>query len=202
MTRKSIIRLLGIVCMITLIFSISQTLVAGEKNESSGKDGPSKGNSYSAVITRSTITGTVVIGVETMGDVTGRSTSFSGNILNMDFTFGGYFPNAAPVQGPMYGATTRTKLNKYESGWIFHCKNNNGSLAYIMIGKGKGRIFNDNTWEENTIIYLFVPPWFTDANGDLVPDNAYEAVLTSTDHTIGQHLSTALPELPFPSEYP
>jgi predicted NAD-dependent protein-ADP-ribosyltransferase YbiA (DUF1768 family) len=54
----------------------------------------------------------------------------------------------------------------------------------------------------NSIVYLFVPPWFTDADGDGVPDDYMEALLAVESPGTCKRLGSAISSFPAPDEYP
>ncbi|HTY61756.1 MAG TPA: hypothetical protein VMG30_05815 [Acidobacteriota bacterium] len=205
MKGKRIVTLLSLVFMLALALSISSTLVAGEKGEKDESAHPAGGtwlniDNY----------GTISISTESPIDANGRSWNMTTDFVNFNYTFAQWFPpyglapNAAPVQQSSYGQGFMTGPDTYENSFIFFCKNNDGSLAYVMIAIGKGRFLDANNSITNFATYWFVPGAlgpFHDANNDGIPDDtwgSFESDIVATS----QRLSTAVPSLPAPLKYP
>ncbi len=116
----------------------------------------------------------------------------------MDYSLGGIFQNIAPVQEHSYGEGRMTGPDTLENAAMGRIRYNDGSIAYIMISKGKGTLIDSKTMKLTIRYYLFL-----DLDQDGLPDfqlgEPLEFPYTS------RHISAAVPyldSLPGPAEYP
>jgi hypothetical protein len=200
--KRNVMRL-GFISMLALALSISSFLIAGDRDEPD--------NSPMGTFLTTDSNGVRSIATISPTSPNGRSWNITINFVNFDYRFNypaypPYFPtspwipNAAPMQAPAHGQGFMTGPDTYQNSFIFYCKNNDGSLAYVMVAKGKGRILDANHSVSNLKTYWYF--WgFVDANNDGIPDDdtgAFVSDVVATD----QRLSAVIPPLEGPDEYP
>jgi len=180
-----------------LALSIPSTLFAGGNN-----GGTENFKTAGTWIMQSLYYGDVAIYTATSNnDASGGSFSYTIHQVGGDPTIGGLYPDAASVQPPMMGQGHKTGRDTYESNALYYVKNTNGSLAYLMIIKVKGRILDANTVMSSSLIYMYDaanvgPNGMPVANAPLVfggpiPDLSYE-----------QNIDVVIPPLDPPADYP
>ncbi len=111
---------------------------------------------------------------------------------------------------PLYGAlgTGRgegfsTGPDTFENYNAVYFRYPDGSLGFIVISRGKGRIVSADKHVMKSTVYVFIPGLFTDADGNGVPDDFHEAVqVIDGSVTTCSRLSPALSSFPAPAEYP
>ncbi len=127
-----------------------------------------------------------------------REWSLVGEAPGMDYSLGGLFQNIAPVQEHSYGQGRMTGPKTLENESMGRIKYIDGSIAYIMISKGKATLINSKEMQIVLRYYLFL-----DLDQDGLPDfqlgEPVEYPYTS------RHITAAVPQLeslPGPAEYP
>jgi hypothetical protein len=196
MKSRIIAVLLSIVFLLTLALGFTPILCAGGDSTLAHMAGGSW-------VGNSTVYGTVFYGTTALtNNANGRSASGLLFAASFDFKLYDTFLDVAPVQGPMAFELKVTGPDIYESTSIWYVRNIDQSIAYILIGRGKGRNLNSTTAEENGLTYLFVPGFFTDADNDSLPDDPTQYLAVFPDHTIVRRVASAIPSIPAPDEYP
>jgi hypothetical protein len=182
MKSRRIITLLGFVCV--LVLGIPSTLVAG--------------NPDAGTWITTDASGQISISTALYTHPNGRSWSLVMESSFMDWSFGGEFENIAPIQELCYGEGWMTGAKTLENVTMQRIRRTDGSVAYIVIGRGKGTIIDSKTIKLNSRLYFFL-----DLDQDGLPDfqmgEPYNFFYTS------RHLSEAVPflkSLPAPDNYP
>ncbi len=150
MVSKRTVMLLSLVCVFTLVFSILLTPVYGADDNGSQNYRLAGtwviNNSFGAVMTEV---------LSCKGDSSCREVSASFSSVMSDPTLGGLYPGAAPVQTPVVGHLHRTGPDTYEYSLLHYERNEDASVAYFWIGRGIGRIIDENTFVTSTLLYVY-----------------------------------------------
>ena len=128
----------------------------------------------------------------------GRTWSLVGDAPGFDYSLGGVIPNIAPVQEHSYGEGRVTGPKIFENSAMQRVRYNDGSIAYIVISKGKAKLINSKTMEITIRYYMFL-----DLNQDGLPD--YQLGEPTEYPYTSRHITAAVPyldSLPGPAEYP
>ncbi len=198
MRSKRTITLFSFVCVLALALSIPSTLVAGEKNRESGDSGHFAGTPEAGTWITTDASGQIVISTAFYTNPNSRTWNMVGESGGIDWSIGGFFRNIAPVQELAYGEGRMTGPGKLENVQMQRVKYIDGSIAYILISRGKGIIIDAKTMKLNVSMYLFL-----DLDGDGLPDYQLEGPIANS--YTSRHLSEAVPllkSLPAPDNYP
>jgi hypothetical protein len=205
MTSKKIVMFLSIVCVFTLMFSISSTLVYG------GNDNGSQNYKVDGTwVQHSFNFGSVSNEVATSnGNASGRSFSGTFSFPVADGTLGGLYPDVAPVGTPGIVKGHMTGRDTYEFSALKYVKNNDGTIAYFWIGRGIGKFLDENTIAQSTLIYFYngektnlflMPP---NMGPDGMPLDETDLLFGGPlpDLAIKQRLNSAIPSLDPPADH-
>ena len=139
--------------------------------------------------------------VTSNNDASERSYSYIFHFVLFDPTLYGYYPNAAAVQPPVMGQGYKTGRDTYESSALYYARNNDGTLAYMMITKAKGRILDANTTLSNSLSYMYDG---ADIGPNGMPVEGAPLVFGGPipDLVLDQRIEAAIPPLDPPADYP
>ncbi len=139
--------------------------------------------------------------VTSNSDASNRSYSYVLSSVLADFTIGGLYPNAAAVQPPIMGQGHKTGRDTYESSALYYVRNNDGTLAYMMIIKVKGRTLDANTAMSNELMYMYDG---ADLGSDGMPIEGAPLVFGGPipNLSLAQRIEAVIPPLDPPAEYP
>jgi len=134
-------------------------------------------------------------------DASMRSFSYIMHGALFDPTIGGLYPNASAVQPPIMGQGHKTGHDTYESSALYYVRNNDGTLAYMMIIKVKGRILDANTSLSSSLIYMYDGA-DVGLNGMPVEGALLVFGVPIPDLGLEQRIEAAIPPLDPPADYP
>jgi hypothetical protein len=149
MARK-IVMFLSIVCIFTLMFSISSTLVYG------GNDSGSQNYKMAGTWVMNNSFGDVMTTVlSCKGDASCREASGSFILVTSDPKLGGLYPDAEGSNEPGFAEIHRTGHDTYEYSAMRYVRNEDGSVAYFWISKAIGRFVDENTHAASALVYFY-----------------------------------------------
>lgn len=134
-------------------------------------------------------------------DASERSYSYVMNFVLFDPTLDGLYPDAAAVQPPIMGQGHKTGRDTWESSALYYVRNTDGTLAYMMIVRAKGRILDANTNLSSSLSYMYDGAY---VGPDGMPVEGAPLVFGGPLPDVGldQRIEAVLPQLDPPADYP
>jgi len=184
---------------IMALFIVMLTGIAFAEDNSNGTQSYKTDGTW---ISRSLYHGTVsTYTLTSNNDASNRSFSYIFHFVLFDPTIYGYYPNAAAVQSPVMGQGRKTGHDTYESSALYYVRNTDGTLAYMMIVKAKGRILDENTNLSSSLSYMYDG---ADVGLNGMPVEGAPLVFGGPipDLSLEQRIEAAIPPLDPPADYP